>query len=175
MPGEQPVLAAMEGMTCADLASAAPAAVGSLRGALWHLAGAQMGWLGICSRSHTWSRVACGATLSRSRASARSSLHRTVSGASSSTRRARRTCSARRNCRSTGRSGSSSGLMSGLGGRAWAPSAAADVAVRPARGQPQHTASSRDRGCTCTRSAARRMIWTTVRSRRKGVFGDEKF
>ena len=30
---------------------------GTLRGALWHLVAAQMGWLGICAGYDTWSKV----------------------------------------------------------------------------------------------------------------------
>ena len=51
------VLEAMTGLTAEDLATAAPVAFGTLRGALWHVIGAQMGWLRICSGQDTWSRA----------------------------------------------------------------------------------------------------------------------
>jgi uncharacterized damage-inducible protein DinB len=52
------VLEAMGGMTAEEIAAPAPVAFGTIRGALWHLIGAQMGWLRICSGQDTWSKVA---------------------------------------------------------------------------------------------------------------------
>jgi uncharacterized damage-inducible protein DinB len=51
------VVKAMSGMTPDELTEAAPVAFGNLRGALWHMIGGQMGWLGTCSGQDTWSRV----------------------------------------------------------------------------------------------------------------------
>jgi uncharacterized damage-inducible protein DinB len=51
------VLEAMSDMTPGELTETAPVAFGNLRGALWHMVGAQMGWLGTCSGQDTWSRL----------------------------------------------------------------------------------------------------------------------
>ncbi len=54
---DEQVLSAMAGLSADDLAKEAPVAFGNLRAALWHLVGAQMGWLRICAGFDTWSRV----------------------------------------------------------------------------------------------------------------------
>ncbi len=54
---DEQVLAAMDGLTPDDLAKEAPAAYGSLRGALWHSLAAQLGWLQILAGFDTWSRA----------------------------------------------------------------------------------------------------------------------
>lgn len=51
------VLAAMAEMSDADLAKEGAVSYGNLRAALWHLVGAQMGWLRICAGFDTWSKV----------------------------------------------------------------------------------------------------------------------
>jgi uncharacterized damage-inducible protein DinB len=51
------VFDAMSDLESQELLSEAPVAFGTLRGALWHSLGAQMGWLSICAGYDTWKSV----------------------------------------------------------------------------------------------------------------------
>lgn len=51
------VLAAMTGMSVEDALKPAPVAFDNIRGALWHMVGAQMGWLRLCAGYDTWAKL----------------------------------------------------------------------------------------------------------------------
>jgi uncharacterized damage-inducible protein DinB len=51
------ILASMDGLTPDDMSARAPVAFDTLRGAVWHMIGAQLGWLRLCAGYDTWSLV----------------------------------------------------------------------------------------------------------------------